>query len=363
MKQLFDMLIARNTLHMKSSGFALIFSLLLISEATSQDLNWNIGLFTFFDNTEFSGSAFQTPQTMSGIILAPEVGMGWDTLHRFGTGLSLIHEFGSLKAIDKFYPTAYYCYNKEPWQFIMGAFPRVYALEKYPRMFFQDSISYYRPNINGIFLEVAKNHGYFNIWLDWASRQTESTREAFFLGISGRFNKGVLFAQHFGYMYHFYGVKNPVIEEALHDNILLLTSIGIDLSKKTGFTKLEADAGWVIGLERARSDQTGWIPQNGLLVETKIEFKGIGLFNSFYKGQGLFYYYKDHKNDLYWGDPIYQAKIYNRSDIYFRFFQTGKVNLDLIYSLHFAENRIYHEQALKVILDLNNIRAGSGHHR
>lgn len=341
---------------MKTSGFALIFSLLLIQKALSQDLNWKIGLFTFFDNSEYSRSAFQIPQTLSGVILAPELGLGWDSIHRFSTGISLLHEFGSERAIDNFYPTAYYIYNKRPWKFIMGAFPRNYALEKYPRLFFQDSISYYRPNINGIYWELAKNNNYFNVWLDWTSRQTESTREAFFVGLSGRYNKGVFFAQQFGYMFHFFTVKNPVIEESLHDNILLLTSAGIDLAKKAGFDKLEADAGWVLGLERARADQTGWIKQNGLLVEAKIEFRGVGLFNTFYKGHGMLYYYNDHNNDLYWGDPVYRAKTYNRSDIYIRFIKTGKVNLKFIYSLHFMENRTYHEQALKLTLDLNNLK-------
>lgn len=352
------MLTVRNLYNVKTSGLVLIFSLLITSEAISQDLNWKVGLSTFFDNSEFSRSAFKIPQTLSGVILSPELGLGWDSVHRISAGISLLHEFGSLKAIDKFYPTAYYSYNREPCRFIMGAFPRSYVLEDYPRIFFQDSISYYRPNINGIFLGMTRNQNYFNLWLDWTSRQTETTREAFFVGFSGRYNMGVLFAQHFGYMYHFFSVKNPVIQEALHDNILLLTSLGIDLAKKTGFARLEADAGWVVGLERARSDQTGWIKQNGLLFETKIEIRGIGLFNTFYKGQGIHYYYNDHKNDLYWGDPVYRAKTYNRSDIYVKFFQTGKVNLKLIYSLHFVENRIYHEQALKVALDLNNLRPG-----
>lgn len=342
----------------RNSGLVLIFSLLITSKALSQDLNWRVGLSAFFDNSEFSGSAFQIPQTLSGVILSPELGLGWDSVHRISAGISLIHEFGSLKSIDKFYPTAYYSYNRETYRFIMGAFPRSYVLENYPRIFFQDSISYYRPNINGIFLGMARNQNYFNLWLDWTSRQTETTREAFFVGFSGRYKKGVVFAQHFGYMYHFFSVKNPVIQEALHDNILFLTSLGIDLAKKTGFTKLETNAGWVVGLERARSDQTGWIKSSGLLVETKIEIIGLGLFNTFYKGQGTLYYYNDHKNDLYWGDPIYRAKTYNRSDIYIKFLQTGKVNLKLIYSLHFVENRIYHEQALKLAIDLNNLRPG-----
>ncbi len=198
-----------------------------------------------------------------------------------------------------------------------------------------------------------KNQNYFNVWLDWTGRQTESVREAFFIGFSGRYNEGIFYLQHFGYMYHFALKLNPVVEEALHDNILFHTSVGIDLSGKTVFRKLEADAGWVLGLERSRSDNTGWIKLNGLLLETRIEYKWFGLFNTFYKGDGLMYFYVDHGNELYWGDPVYRAKIYNRSDFYVNFFQTGIVNIKLTYSLHFLESRIYHEQMLKVIINLN----------
>ncbi len=93
---------------------------------------------------------------MAGVMIAPEVGFVWDSVHKIDIGMNLMHEYGSPNAIDKFYPTAYYEFNKGPVRFIMGAFPRSFAIENYPRLFFQDSISYYRPNINGIFWEFRK---------------------------------------------------------------------------------------------------------------------------------------------------------------------------------------------------------------
>jgi hypothetical protein len=341
---------------MKNIAFLVFCFIVITTEAASQDKNWEVGVLSFFDNGEFGRSAFKIPQTMTGVVISPEIGLGWDSVHRISLGINLLHEFGSVRSIDRNYPTAYYYFNKQPSRFIMGAFPRSYALEKYPRIFFQDSISYYRPNINGIFWELANGQNYINLWLDWTSRQTERTNEAFFIGFSGRYNQGVFFVQHFGYMFHFAGKMNPVEEEALHDNILLLTSAGFDLSKNSIFSKLEADAGWVVDFERSRADQTGWIRQNGLHVNMNIEYRSIGLLNTFYKGRGNMFYYKDHGNNLYWGDPLYQAKMYNRSDIYLTFLNRSKVNLKLVYSFHFVENRIYHEQILKFSVDLNNFK-------
>jgi hypothetical protein len=319
----------------------------------AQQLIWNAGLFSFFDNTEFGKSKVKVPQTMAGVMLIPEAGLTWDTIHKINVGVNLMHEFGSSKAIDKFYATAYYAYNKKPFRFIMGAFPRSMAVENYPRLFFQDSISYYRPNINGIFVEYRQKKDYFNMWLDWTGRQSPTVHEAFFLGLSGRYNIGVFNVQSFGYYFHFASKMNPVVDEALHDNALLLTSAGVNFSYRFFPGRLEASAGWVAGLERARADNTGWIRKNSLFLEARAEYKFIGLYNTFYTGSRLMQFYNDHGNELYWGDPVYRAKTSDRLDAYLDFIRSSKINLELTYSLHFLEGRIYNEQMLKLKVNLD----------
>ncbi len=341
---------------MKTSFWFLFSFFLISSEAFSQEKNWRLDLFSFFDNTEFGRSAVKIPQTMAGVQVAPELGVVWDTLNKVNIGVNLLHEFGSPKAIDKFYPTAYYESRRGPLRFIMGAFPRSGTIENWPRLFFQDSISYYRPNINGIFCEYRKDDDYFNVWLDWTGRQSKTMNEAFFIGFSGKYRTGIFYLQHYGYMFHYAGKMDPIVEEALHDNLLFQTSAGIDLSGKTCFSKLEANAGWVIRLERSRADNSGWIAANGFLVETRVEYKWFGLFNTFYKGDGLMHYYGELGNKLYWGDPTYRSKTSDRSDFYISFLQSRTVNLELTYSLTFMENRMYHEQMLKVIVNLNSLK-------
>jgi len=340
---------------MKSFLCACILLLFISTVSFSQEKYYRLDLFSFFDNTEFGRSAVTIPQTMAGVIAAPEMGLTWDTLNKVSVGVNLLHEFGSPKAIDRFYPTAYYEYSRGSFRFMMGAFPRSRALEKYPRLFFQDSVSYYRPNMNGLFWEYRKSKNYLNVWLDWTGRQSKTTNEAFFIGFSGRYNYGVFYLQHFGYMFHLAGKMDPLIEEALHDNILFHTSIGIDLSDKTFFSTLETNAGWVSRLERSRSDNTGWIRLNGFLMETRLEYKCFGFFNTFYSGDGMMYFYKEKGNELYWGDPVYRAKMYDRSDFYVTFIQRRAVNVALTYSLHFLEKRVYNEQMLKVVVNLNSL--------
>jgi hypothetical protein len=87
-------------------------------------------------------------------------------------------------------------------------------------------------------------------------------------------------------MFHFAGVKNPVIDEALHDNLVLSVLAGVDLSPVTFFDKLDINAGWVSGFDRARADMTGWFVQPGFLSETRIEYRHIGSSILFIKERG-----------------------------------------------------------------------------
>ena len=341
---------------MKTSFWIFVSFLLISSEAFSQEKDWKINLFNFFDNTEFGRSAVKIPQTMAGVQVAPELGVVWDTLNKVNVGVNLLHEYGSPNVIDKFYPTAYYESDRGPFRFLMGAFPRIGTIDNYPRLFFQDSVLYYRPNVNGIFWEYRKGDNNANVWLDWTGRQSKTVNEEFFIGFSGRFKTGIFYLQHFGAMFHYAGKMDPVVEEPLHDNLLFLTSAGIDLSDGTGFSKLETNAGWVTRLERSRSDNSGWIASNGLLVETRVEYKWFGLFNTFFSGNDMMHYYNVLGNKLYWGDPAYRSKVSDRADFYIRFLQSRSVDLEFTYSLTFMEGRTYNEQMLKINVNLNSLK-------
>jgi len=341
---------------MKTKFWILISFLLIGSEAFSQEKDWKINIFNFFDNTEFGRSAVKIPQTMAGVQVAPELGVVWDTLNKVNVGVNLLHEYGSPDVIDKLYPTAYYESDRGPLRFLMGAFPRIGTIDNYPRLFFQDSVLYYRPNVNGIFWEYRKGENNCNIWLDWTGRQSKTVNETFFIGFSGKYKTGIFYLQHFGAMFHYAGKMDPVVEEPLHDNLLFLTSGGIDLSGKTCFSKLETNFGWAVRFERSRAENSGWITSSGFLMETRVEYKWVGLFNTFYKGDDMMHFYNELGNKLYWGDPTYRSKTSDRSDFYIRFLQSRTVDLQLTYSLTFMEERMYHEQMLKLIVNLNSLK-------
>jgi hypothetical protein len=67
------------------------------------------------------------------------------------------------------------------------------------------------------------------------------------------------------------------------------------------------------------------------------------------------YFYAQRGTDLYWGDQVYRANIYNRSDFYVIFLQRRTVNIELTFALHFLESQVYNEELLKVIVNLNSL--------
>jgi len=339
---------------MRKSYIVLLF-LGVFGSAFSQEFLWKAGMYSFFDNREFAGSRINEPQTMAGVHVAPELGLGWNEKHRIFVGANLMREFGSDEMLDYSDLIAYHEFDGKPFRFYMGAFPRRMALEKYPRMFFQDSILNYRPLMTGIFWEHYSDENFLNAWLDWTGRQTRERNEAFFAGLSGRYNLNLFYGQFFSYMYHFAAKKDPVIPEGLHDNGLVWVSLGINPAKKTTFEKLEANVGWTAGLERDRSIGEWHTPQ-GFLSEIKIEYKGLGLFNTYYMGEKQQAFYEDHGNQIYWGDPFYRSTGYNRADFYVYFVKTNMVNLKLIYSLHFVEKKTFHQQLFYATFDLNNFK-------
>lgn len=320
----------------------------------AQDKVWKLGVNSFFDNTEFGNSGVQIPQTMAGVHVAPEVGLSWGGVHCVYVGADVLHEYGSNKAVDRLDPIAYYSYGRAPFRFYMGAFPRKLVLEDYPRLFFTDSIHNYRPNINGLCWEFSHGKSYIRAWLDWTSRQTYTRNETFFMGESARLSLGEWYVQHFGYMFHYAGVMNPVVPEALHDNGLYRTSLGVDLSERTGWDKLDFSLGWAVGVEDARQGVPNWLKHHAIMAEAKVEYRGLGLENSLYAGNRQMAFYDDHGMNLYWGDRVYRAQRYDRSDFYIRFFHTEVVDIKLMYTLHFLENDMYHEQSLYVCFNIGN---------
>ena len=101
------------------------------------------------DNREYKDYVSRS-NTYSGTRLALDLGLNLDSNNHFIVGVNALHEFGSRRFM-KVDPVAYYNYTNKNWNFNLGAFSREGLISDYPRALLNDTLRYYRPNVQGCY--------------------------------------------------------------------------------------------------------------------------------------------------------------------------------------------------------------------
>ncbi|MFA5045845.1 MAG: hypothetical protein WC542_07940 [Paludibacter sp.] len=320
----------------------------------AQELQWNAGLNYFFDNTEFARSSLTKDQTMTGVHFSPEIGLKWNSAHSVFVGSDLLKISGSQNVIDKVDLFAYYQYNTPKVLFRAGAFPRTEILSNYSDFFFQDSINYFRPIMQGVFWQVGQNNAYFNLWLDWNGHQTVVNRETFYVGASGHKRFGFFFTDFQSYMYHYANVRpsNPTYHVC--DNALAHLSLGVDYSNKEGLDTLLFAVGVLAGYERERGLPDNTNAPLGAVLRLNVEYRLFGLNNTVYMGDPRMVMYNKYGGDLYWSNPFLRSGSYVESKLYLKVIHTKEVQARLASNFHFSEGKLMFEQVFTLRASLNN---------
>lgn len=325
--------------------------LMLMHLLTAQELEWKAGMYHFFDNTEFLGSSYVNDQTMAGVRVSPEIGLGLNGKHHFRIGFDALKSYGSPNLVDSCSPTAYYLYDNGHLRFMMGSFAREGQLNRFSRAFFQDSIRYYRPNMNGFLLAYHANDLETMLFLDWTGKQSPTVHEAFFVGGSMNYHLSMLTAEVQALMFHHAGSLQV---RGVRDNVLLHPAIGLDLDGKTWLDSLRLSVGTLVGLERTRLLSGNFSTSTGLLLELDAFYKGFGLTTSTYLGEGIMKDYASMGSELYWGDPLYRGTFYSRIDLSYDFIRLPNLSGRINFANHFSEGKFYVEQSLIVSATLGS---------
>jgi hypothetical protein len=317
----------------------------------AQNLEWKAGMFHFFDNTEFAGSNYINDQTMAGIRFSPEIGLGMNGNHHFRVGFDALKSYGSSSFMEDCAPTAYYLFDNGRFSFRMGSFAREGLVNDFSRAFFQDSIRYYRPNMNGFLLSYSGEAFRAKAFLDWTGKESQTVHEAFFVGGSFLYQKSAFFAEVQALMFHYAGSLQL---RGVRDNILMHPAVGLDLAGKTWLDSLRFSIGYLVGMERYRKETDYFSTRSGLLLELEAAYRGFGLASSTYIGQGIMIDYASMRSELYWGDPFYRGTFYSRLDLTYDFIKLPYVTARLDLSNHFSEGNYYLEQSLIVQVALGS---------
>ncbi|WP_134089412.1 hypothetical protein [Olivibacter sp. XZL3] len=314
--------------------FILCCGTFLLSKA-QQEFEWQVKAFGFADNREYLAADLYS-QSILGMRFAPEVGLRIDSTHRLRFGVNFLQEFGAEPFGEKVNPIVYYNYENKGLSFYLGAFPRFELLGDYPRAVLNDTLMYYRPNIEGLFFRYRKGKFHQQVWVDWTSRQTAEKREQFMVGLSGKATSGLLFFSHYLSMLHTANTTEG--DFPVRDNMVALLQVGADLSDRWVLDSLTIAAGALGSLDRIRGEYDTRTPK-GFIADLHAAYKSWFVHNTFYKGQA---------HDVLFGDRFYTKDSYDRLDLGWRPFRKGNVEGFFMFSLHFTPGEVSNQQMIQL---------------
>jgi hypothetical protein len=316
----------------------------LCTSLEAQQWLWNAGFNGFFDNREYFND-YVKPQTMFGSRAFGYTGFAFDNQNEFGVGIDALYEFGDRIRKQHVNPILFYHFSSNSVNLILGAYPRRGLIEL-PDFLLSDTLNYYRPNFEGIFVEFSRPWGFQRAWLDWTSRQDDFTRETFKIGGTGMIHKGVFFYRHDFVMTHYAGPAIPIPDDHIRDNGGLYCGLGLDFSHPTTFDTLVVSSGLCLSYDRVRNVFDTRL-YYGSMTQITAEYKGFGIKTTTYIGQG---------QKQIGGDGLYSAPLYNRFDFYWRIFRKRSIQGKVEFTLHLVENVLDTSQALTIYANLGGRR-------
>jgi hypothetical protein len=336
--------------------FLAVFALFFVAQsvAKAQDLIGDFNADVFFDNREYMNFSETTPETIFGLRLAPTIGISLDSVHIFKIGVNPLFEFGSRKRVGDIAPIAYYQFHKKVLNeklqidFLFGMFARTPWLDENPRFLLNDTLQYYKPNIEGALLRLAYGKkSYFSVWTDWTLRQTDRDREKFLSGITGKQYVKDFFLGYALTLFHNAREGKPQPDDAyIQDDYGHYLNIGFE-KKDWGKLKLfHISTGHALSAFKDRGTDEKFHISHGLLSNVAVHYWHVKLIGT--------HYWANNPAILRWGDKFYQATQYGRVDLQgLMNSQKWNVHFMLGFSLHFTKYGIDHTQYVKVGYHLN----------
>ncbi len=312
-----------------------------LSGAYAQRFEWNLHLDTRFDNREFD-SELSRSKTIFGLNLMPEVGLGWGHGHSVMLGGSVPLHFGAPCFEEPAMMLAYYRYNSPLFRVHAGVFPHNRIMGLYTETFFDEEILFLRPYVSGALFQLVRDRNFLEIGCDWNSKSDGDRREKFTLFGSGKLNMGVFYL---GFNYLMHHRAGSEVDPGVVDNVWVQPLAGLDLSKRMWLDSLVVQGSWLQSFQNDRENVGQYARAGGYQIETRLEKHRFGIYNTFYKGDNLMPYYPTYGSDLYWNNPFYQAKWFDRVEVYWNAVRTPAINLKLS-TVHIYDGRVWNWQQL-----------------
>lgn len=308
--------------------------------AISKDVNLNVSYLGFLDNREYFND-YTEHQSFFGNNIDISGSTSINN-HSFEAGFINMYEFGNIIDRYKHHFIANYKYTDNKLDFYFGTFKRD-GLNSYPLSLLTDSLKYYRPLLEGCLLRFKHHRGHQQVWIDWTSRQTDTIRETFLAGVSGKEVFNQFFIENYILMYHH---AKPAINSSglsIRDNGGAALFAGYNLKSGGLLDSLTFKIGEAFAYDRDRSQYDVVNTYFSTILSVRAQVRKWMVDASFYIGDGM---------EVMYGDHIYRAPNYGRFELgYAPFGKNPGTTFSLL--LHYVNGVINYSQIINVKLDLN----------
>lgn len=331
----------------------IVFALFSVMHIQAQEILWNVGLKSVFDNREYS-SKFNQSQTIFGAVLSPEVGLRWNNVHSLMVDAFVTTEFGSPTKDIKVDPAFYYNFRNECFNISAGLVPFDQVIGTDSRAFFSDSVRFFKNTIGGVLMQYVKGKNYAEFYCDWDGRQSDTRREKFTVYSSGRITKNILFATYEFSMHHHAG---STLGGGVTDNVWINPAVGVDLSHKLWMDSLTLSAGYLQSFQNDRTFVEHYVKPKGAEINILMEKFNFGIYNTLFLGDNMMPYYNSYGPSLYWGDSFYSTThgVYNRLEIYWMPLRKKNFNLKVASIHHYDGCTWSWQQLVKFSIRIDQI--------
>lgn len=303
--------------------------------ANAQTFLYDVDFVMNFDNREIH-HPYEPSQTLFGVRLTPTIGLGFNDsiggTHKLMAGVSYVQPFGAKWRDCTVTPTVYYQFDAKGFRLNFGFVPYDFLTEALPDYLRSDSLAFAYPNIQGVLFQYRSKWGYADLLCDWRGMMSADTREAFRILGGGKFRYEWLYAGGYAQLNHLSHNSGTVL--GVCDDIVWNPLVGVSVGHLTPLDSLALQVGYIGSFQRDRRAKEQWFA-HGLHIDFILTWRFIGVRNEFYYGDNQMPLYAQYGQILNQGDPRYQARIYNRTDIYFylirRSFVTAYAGWNLLY--------------------------------
>ena len=314
-------------------------------------LLYDVDFATYFDNREYH-APYQMPQTILNFRLSPQIGVRIldraGGRHELVAGVSYTQRLGGNWRDVQFNPIAYYHFNYRGFDAGMGAIPYSRRIMPMPEWLMYDSLTYMHPNIQGALLQYRDQRGFVEFMCDWRGAQTEERREMFRLVLNGQYQYKWLQVGGLAHMNHKAGFAKTY--EPVTDDVHAHAFVGFDVTQYVPLDSLSLRTGYIFGWERDRGVDESFV-NHGFIMELYANWWFLGVKNTFYYGDNLMPLRTRNVNSCL-GDPFYQSRIYNRTDLFVYLYRSSFVNFYFSWNMHYDGNRLQHQQQMIVRFEL-----------